>query len=96
MELLPPWAARELPVTAWAWDALVDAEATALVVDPYRLISLSWMRELVRLRRHLHREPEVGLQLPRTQDSVLAELDGLGLEVRTGGQCTSVTAVLRG
>ena len=52
--------------------------------------------ELVRLRRRLHREPEVGLQLPRTQDSVLAELDGLGLEVRTGGQCTSVTAVLRG
>lgn len=50
MELLPPWAARELPVTAWAWDALVHAGSTALVVDPYRRISLSWMRELVRLR----------------------------------------------
>lgn len=50
MELLPPWAARELPVTAWAWDALVDARSTALVVDPYRSISLGWLRELVRLR----------------------------------------------
>lgn len=50
MELRPPWAAREVLVTAWAWDALVDAWASALVVDPYRRISLSWMRELVHLR----------------------------------------------
>ena len=50
MELLPPCATRELPVTAWAWDALVTAEATALMIDPYRCISLAWMRELVRLR----------------------------------------------
>ena len=50
MELLPRWAARELPVTSWAWDALVDAGASALVVDPYRSISLDWLRELVRLR----------------------------------------------
>jgi hippurate hydrolase len=52
--------------------------------------------DLVRLRQELHREPEVGLVLPRTQEKVLRELDGLGLEVATGTDTTSVTAVLRG
>ena len=52
--------------------------------------------DLVALRRDLHREPEVGLELPRTQERVLAELDGLGLEISTGIGTTSVTAVLRG
>jgi amidohydrolase len=52
--------------------------------------------DLVRLREALHREPEVGLCLPRTQERVLAELDGLPLEITTGVATTSVTAVLRG
>jgi hippurate hydrolase len=52
--------------------------------------------DLVRLRRDLHREPEVGLELPRTQEKVLAALDGLSLETRTGTSLSSVTAVLRG
>jgi amidohydrolase len=52
--------------------------------------------DLVRLRRDLHREPEVGLDLPRTQRRVLANLDGLPLEVATGSALSSVTAVLRG
>ncbi|MFJ5036053.1 M20 family metallopeptidase [Streptomyces sp. NPDC088560] len=52
--------------------------------------------ELVALRRHLHREPELGLQLPRTQEKVLAALDGLPLEITLGKNLSSVTAVLRG
>src|SRR3954452_910718 len=52
--------------------------------------------ELVQLRHTLHRRPEVGLQLPQTQETVLQELDGLGLEVSTGRDLSSVTAVLRG
>jgi amidohydrolase len=52
--------------------------------------------ELAQLRHRLHRQPEVGLQLPRTQETVLEALDGLGLEVTTGTALTSVTAVLRG
>ncbi|EST38320.1 hypothetical protein N566_08060 [Streptomycetaceae bacterium MP113-05] len=52
--------------------------------------------DLVRLRRTLHRHPETGLDLPRTQETVLAEIDGLGLEVSTGERLSSVTAVLRG
>ncbi|MDA3628903.1 M20 family metallopeptidase [Saccharopolyspora oryzae] len=52
--------------------------------------------DLVRTRRDLHRIPELGLELPRTQERVLSELDGLGLEVSTGAEISSVTAVLRG
>src|SRR5690242_949007 len=52
--------------------------------------------DLVRLRRDLHREPELGLDLPRTQEKVLAALDGLPLEIGTGTALSSVTAVLRG
>jgi amidohydrolase len=52
--------------------------------------------ELTDLRRALHREPELGLELPRTQEKVLAAIDGLGLEISTGAGLNSVTAVLRG
>ncbi|MEQ6897193.1 M20 family metallopeptidase [Microbacterium sp. KR10-403] len=52
--------------------------------------------DLVRLRRRLHADPEVGFDLPRTQATVLAELDALPLEVMTGRTLSSVTAVLRG
>jgi hippurate hydrolase len=52
--------------------------------------------ELTALRRAVHQEPEVGLHLPRTQERVLAALDGLPLTVTTGRSLTSVTAVVNG
>ncbi|GAA4658322.1 M20 metallopeptidase family protein [Arthrobacter cryoconiti] len=52
--------------------------------------------ELTRLRHSLHREPEIGLDLPLTQKKVLDAIDGLPLEVFTGRSLSSVTAVLRG
>ncbi len=52
--------------------------------------------ELAELRHTLHRHPEIGLDLPVTQQTVLKKLAGLGLEISTGKSLTSVTAVLRG
>lgn len=52
--------------------------------------------ELIELRRELHRTPEIGLDLPGTQRSVLAALEGLPLEITLGEATTSVTAVLTG
>jgi amidohydrolase len=52
--------------------------------------------EIAELRHSIHREPEIGLDLPKTQAKVLAALDGLPLEVSTGQGLSSVTAVLRG
>ncbi len=51
--------------------------------------------ELADLRHRLHAHPEVGLQLPWTQETVAAELADLGLEVSSGTDCSSLTAVLR-
>ena len=52
--------------------------------------------ELATLRRRFHQEPEIGLDLPKTQAKILAALDSLGLEVTTGKSLSSVTAILRG
>jgi hippurate hydrolase len=52
--------------------------------------------ETIQLRRRIHRHPELGLSLPRTQAAVLEALDGLGLDVRTGQRTTSVIARLTG
>jgi amidohydrolase len=52
--------------------------------------------DLAELRRRIHRDPEIGLELPRTQAKVLAALDGLPLEVTRGRALSSVTGVLRG
>jgi hippurate hydrolase len=52
--------------------------------------------DLAVVRRHIHQEPEIGLDLPKTQAKILAALGGLGLEISTGKSLSSVTAVLRG
>jgi hippurate hydrolase len=52
--------------------------------------------QIARFRHELHQEPEIGLDLPRTQEKVLKALDGLPYEITLGESTTSVTAVLRG
>jgi amidohydrolase len=52
--------------------------------------------ELAALRRAVHQEPEIGLELPLTQAKILAALEGLPLEISLGEKLSSVTAVLRG
>lgn len=56
----------------------------------------SVLDETIQLRRRIHRHPEIGLTLPRTQAAILEALDGLGLDVRTGTRTTSVIARLIG
>jgi amidohydrolase len=52
--------------------------------------------DIAELRHAIHREPETGYHLPKTQAKVLAALDGLPLEITLGERLSSVTAVLRG
>jgi amidohydrolase len=52
--------------------------------------------DTVELRRRIHRHPEIGLTLPRTQQVVLEALAPLGLDIRTGRETTSVVATLDG
>ncbi len=48
----------------------------------------------IALRREIHAHPEIGLDLPRTQTVILEAIDGLGLEITTGRETSSVVAVL--
>jgi amidohydrolase len=50
----------------------------------------------VTLRRALHRRPELGLDLPRTRDAVVAALADLPVQVHLGRSVSSVVAVLDG
>ena len=52
--------------------------------------------DIVRLRRRLHRRPEVGLTLPETQSAIVETLDPLNLKVTIGKRLSSVVAVLEG
>lgn len=50
----------------------------------------------VALRRSIHQNPELGLDLPATQQAILESLDGLGLEIELGRRASSITATLTG
>lgn len=52
--------------------------------------------ELVALRRDIHREPELGLQNPKTLAKIKDALAGLPLEYREGPSTTGLIAILRG
>jgi hippurate hydrolase len=60
------------------------AEAAAIAAD------------IAELRHDIHREPEIGIDLPRTQAKVLGALAGLPLDITKGRELSSVTAVLHG
>jgi amidohydrolase len=50
----------------------------------------------VALRRELHADPELALELPRTQERVVDELADLPIELTQGSGCTSLIGVLDG
>jgi amidohydrolase len=66
----------------------------AFVADALLAEAAGHLPDAVDLRRRIHRHPELGLELPRTQEAVLAALDGLPLSVATGSATTSVVGVL--
>lgn len=71
-------------------------EPTSPARPDFRADAHQLVDDLVALRRDLHQHPEVGLDLPRTQQAVLEALAGLDLEIITGESLTSVVAILRG
>ena len=52
--------------------------------------------DVVAIRRRIHRQPEIGLDLPKTQAVVIDELAKLGIEGTTGKALSSVVAVIEG
>ena len=70
---------------------MLDTIDTALLAEAGDLLE-----ESSRLRHHLHQHPELGLNLPTTQATLLEALDPLGLELRRGTSTTSITATIDG
>ena len=52
--------------------------------------------KIVALRRDIHREPELGFDTEKTAEKVLAALDGLPLDIKTGVAENGVVATLGG
>jgi amidohydrolase len=50
----------------------------------------------VDLRRRIHKEPELGLDLPGTRAKILADLEGLALEIQLHEKTSGIVATLRG
>lgn len=77
-------------------DTAATSEAIASLVDSdSEMASAAAVLDgVVQLRRSIHIHPELGLDLPRTQQRVLDALDGLDLEIRTGTGLSSVVADL--
>ena len=71
-------------------------DATTPSATSFLAAAEAMLPEVVRIRRRLHRHPEMGLQLPFTQSVVVEELEKLGLTATTGRSTTSATAVIEG
>lgn len=69
-----------------------------MAFDPQHLVegARAQLDEAVAVRREVHVHPELGLDLPRTQQLILDRLADLDLDVRTGTTTTSVVADLVG
>jgi amidohydrolase len=50
--------------------------------------------DIVPIRRAIHRRPELGLELPETQQRIVDDLRGLGLEPKLGKNLSSVMATI--
>lgn len=98
------WAERHLgslPTVTLRMKANVETMETmtgsASLETPSTLALAATMTdELATLRRELHQIPELGNDLPLTQQKLLAALADLDLEITLGKQLSSITAVLRG
>jgi len=73
-----------------------DTQENPMTTPAFAVEGAEILPDLVALRRDLHRNPELGLDLPETQRRVLRDLEPLGLEITLGTALTSIVAVLRG
>jgi amidohydrolase len=70
----------------------------AIVVDRelWTTTGEALLGDAIALRRAIHREPEIGLDCPKTTAKIKQALEGLPLEFREGPSTTGLVAILRG
>ncbi|HWF00336.1 MAG TPA: M20 family metallopeptidase [Caulobacteraceae bacterium] len=70
--------------------------AMTIDADAWTAAGREGLDAAIRLRRAIHEEPELGLDLPKTTAKVKAALAGLPLELREGPSTSGIVAILRG
>lgn len=70
--------------------------ALAIDAETWTAAGEALLPDAIKLRRAIHLEPELGLDLPKTTEKVLNALEGLPLEIRQGPSTSGVVAILRG
>ena len=71
-------------------------DARTLDPDGWLPVGEALLPGAIELRRAIHAEPELGLDLPKTTAKVKAALAGLPLEIREGSSTSGVVAILKG
>ncbi len=71
-------------------------DARTIDPDGWMAVGEALLPGAIELRRAIHAEPELGLDLPKTTAKVKAALAGLPLEIREGPSTSGVVAILRG
>ncbi|MEA2519953.1 MAG: hypothetical protein QOF49_2033, partial [Chloroflexota bacterium] len=72
------------------------ATGSTLTIDDLLENARAIQDDVVAIRRRIHRQPEIGLDLPKTQAVVLDELARLGIETTKGRALSSVVGVIEG
>ncbi len=90
------WVLRSLPVLVFGLgipdmpgDAAAQQDDVAALVEKHRA-------EAIRMREHIHQNPELGNREFKTAELVAEHLTALGIEIRTGVAHTGVVGVLKG
>ena len=78
--LAAPRQAQQLPPLPVTRARIGERVAT----EVFQEMGEGMLEELQNFRRDLHRNPEIGLDLPRTQKKVLEALEGLLLAIHVG------------
>jgi hippurate hydrolase len=71
-------------------------DARTLDPDGWTDVGEALLPDAIELRRAIHAEPELGLDLPKTTAKVKAALAGLPLEIREGPSTSGLVAILKG
>src|SRR6185436_20344947 len=62
--------------------------------DAWNAAGEALLEDAIALRRAIHEEPELGLDLPKTTAKVRKALEGLPLEIRQGPSTSGLIAIL--
>ena len=71
-------------------------QTTGRIAHPLIVAAQAILPDIIEIRRRLHRVPEVGLELPKTQALLLDAVRALGLDPIPGVSVGSVVATIEG